>query len=178
MVLKKLSGEERRGQVLAWLKASGEPVTGADLAKRANVSRQVIVQDIALLKARNEPIVATPQGYFYLHAETEPKVKRVIACRHGEERMEEELNILVDHGVKVVDVIVDHPVYGEIRGSLMLASREDVRQFIKNMRQTDAPLLSALTDGVHLHTLEAPAETNLRKACAALEKAGILLSRS
>lgn len=172
---KKLMGEERRKEILTLLKQTTAPMTGGDLAQLANVSRQVIVQDIALLKARNEPILATPQGYIYMHSAKEKAVKRVIACCHTIEQTEEELNILVDHGVKVLDVMVEHPTYGELRGSLMLQTREDVRQFLNKIKETDATLLSSLTGGVHLHTVEAPTEQMLKKACQALSDIGILL---
>ncbi|CAM5389150.1 hypothetical protein LSPH24S_01338 [Lysinibacillus sphaericus] len=65
--MKKMLGEERRLQLLELLKKSNTPITGTDFAKFANVSRQVIVNDMTLLKARNEPIIATSQGYIYMH---------------------------------------------------------------------------------------------------------------
>jgi len=77
-------------------------------------------------------------------------------------------------GVRVVDVIVDHPVYGEIRGMLMLDSRDDLREWLEGMRQKQAHLLSELTDGIHLHTVEAPRPDLLQRARAALRRLGIL----
>lgn len=176
MTQEKMRGEQRREDIIRFLRDASQPVTGSDLADRAQVSRQVIVQDMALLKARDEPILATPRGYVYQSSESQPShVSRVIACRHRFEQTEEELNILVDHGVHVRDVIVEHPFYGELKGSLMLRSREDVRQFIEKLEQSGASLLASLTDGVHLHTLEAPSPIYLEKACKALEEADILL---
>lgn len=112
----KLTGAERRQQLLAWLKESEAPLTGSELAKRASVSRQVIVQDISLLKAKNEPIIATSQGYMYLRSALGKKqpVQRIIACDHEPEKTEEELNLIVDFGVTVKDVTIEHPVYGDL----------------------------------------------------------------
>ncbi|GAB6933920.1 transcription repressor NadR [Calditerricola satsumensis] len=172
---RKLSGEARRSAIVALLKTASGPVTGAELAEKTGVSRQVIVQDIALLKARNAPIVATPQGYLWLEAPNPPLVTRVVACRHTPDETERELLLLVDHGVKVVDVIVEHPIYGELRGTLMIQSREDVRRFIEKMRAERATLLSSLTGGLHLHTLQAPDPSRLDRACQALKEAGILV---
>lgn len=175
MKRRKLLGEERRKYVLYVLKQATEPLTGAHLAKKVNVSRQVIVQDIALLKAKNEPIVATPQGYVYMSESPVQVKKRVIACQHEPEETEKELTILVDYGVNVLDVIVEHAFYGELKGSLMLKSRFDVQKFLQKIEQTNARLLSELTGGVHLHTIEGQSETQLDEACRALEEEGILL---
>jgi uncharacterized protein len=174
----KLLGEERRKQILQWLKETSEPITGGILAERTNVSRQAIVQDISLLKAKNEPIVATSQGYVYLNNNgLTNRKKRVIASCHKPDRTEEELILLVDNGVTVLDVIVEHPVYGEITASLMLRNRRDVLHFMQKINETNAVLLSALTEGVHLHTLEAESEEQLDEACGLLAKKGFLLSK-
>lgn len=172
---KKLS-EDRRNFILDWLKTSNEPLTGQAIAIKMNVSRQVIVQDISLLKAKDEPIIATAQGYIYLHEkQSNYPFKRIIASRHTPTKTEQELNILVDLGVFIRDVIVEHPIYGELTASLMLKNRRDVQQFIKKMEQTSASYLLDLTDGTHLHTIEAETEKQLEEACAALEKAGFIL---
>src|SRR5262249_10404226 len=108
--------------------------------------------------------------------EDRPSAHRaIIACQHGPERTQEELNVLVDHGVKVLDVIVEHPLYGELRGSLMIESRTDVTDFIRRWRKAGATLLSALTGGVHLHTIEASRPTMIALAKAELAAKGILL---
>ncbi|PJN91881.1 HTH domain-containing protein, partial [Bacillus sp. mrc49] len=84
MERKKLLGEERRTKLLHILQTSPEPVTGSELSQMTNVSRQVIVGDITLLKARNEPIIATSQGYMFLPTESTKKPERIIACRSEE----------------------------------------------------------------------------------------------
>jgi transcriptional regulator of NAD metabolism len=172
----KMNGEERRKSILQWLKESTEPITGSVFADRTNVSRQVIVQDISLLKAKNEPIIATAQGYYFIHQSDDQKARRVIACCHTPEQTEDELNIMVDQGVTVLDVIVEHPIYGEIKASLMLSCRRDVSHFLRQIEETNAYLLSQLTDGIHLHTIEADTVEQLDEACEELDQAGYLLS--
>ncbi|MBD8007575.1 transcription repressor NadR [Bacillus norwichensis] len=171
---KKLLGEERREWLLNYLKNSSGPVTGTALAKKSNVSRQVIVGDMTLLKARNEPIIATSQGYLYMRAGSQSLVERIIACQHSPSQAEQELNIIVDHGVTVKNVIVEHPVYGDLTASIMVSNRKDVQAFLKNIRHTKASLLSELTSGLHLHTLTAPDEQMILNAKKALNEAGIL----
>lgn len=174
----RFSGQQRRQWILDTLKTAASPVTGTELAKKANVSRQVIVQDIALLRAAQAPILATPQGYLYYEnpaSQQETPFSRVIACKHRLEETELELNTMVDHGLHILDVIVEHPIYGELRGSLMIKSRRDVQHFLKNIRRSGASLLSSLTGGVHLHTVAAESEARIDEACAALARHGILL---
>jgi transcriptional regulator of NAD metabolism len=110
-----------------------------------------------VLRAAGVEILATPRGYLLPRAH--PAHRALVAVRHTPEQTEDELTLLVDLGVKVVDVIVEHPIYGELRGSLHVASREDVRQFMEAVRRTGARLLSELTEGLHLHTLEAEARS-------------------
>ncbi|MCH1625710.1 transcription repressor NadR [Fredinandcohnia quinoae] len=173
---KKLLGEKRRESIIKWLKESPTPIIGEELSKKANVSRQVIVQDISLLKARNEPIVATSQGYIYLQNQAKNELfTRMIPCIHRPEDAMRELQILVDNGVLVKDVIVEHPVYGEISASLMISSRLEVNRFIEQISTTKASYLSQLTEGVHLHTIEADTIEKLDAACEALDAANFLL---
>lgn len=172
---KKLLGEERRTKVLQLLQQATDPLTGTDLAKVANVSRQVIVNDITLLKARNEPILATSQGYLYL-AEAKPDIAtRVIACKHTPEQAQEELFAIVDCGVTVKDVCVEHSVYGEITAAIHVSNRLEVSRFIAKVEEANASYLSNLTGGVHLHTLQAPSEDMLDCAEQALRAKGMLI---
>jgi len=166
--------ELRRRGILAWMRNHGEPIRGGELAKRFRVSRQCLVQDVAILRAGGEEIEATPRGY-HLPAGVRQMHRAILACRHAPERTEEELNILVDHGVKVVDVIVEHPVYGELRGSLMIESRADVQDFLVQVRSSHASYLSSLTGGVHLHTVEASRAELILRAKAQLRTRGFLL---
>ncbi len=174
---KKVLGEDRRELIMQWLLEEDQPITGALLATKMNVSRQVIVQDISILKARNNPILATSQGYIYLKDQHKSEIySKIIACMHLPEQTEAELNIIVDHGGIVKDVIVEHPVYGDLTAALMIKNRRDVQEFITKMASTKASLLSTLTDGVHLHTIEANKAEILEDITKALAKAGYLLS--
>lgn len=173
--MKKLLGEERRLELLSLLKNAKQPVTGTDLAKHTNVSRQVIVNDMNLLKARNEPIMATSQGYIYMHNMQQTRIERKIVCLHTPEQAKDELFILVDCGVTVENVIVEHPVYGEITASIMVSNRIEVEQFVKRVNETKAHYLSALTDGTHLHVISAVSEDNLNLAEAKLRESGFLV---
>ena len=174
---KKLLGEERRSMLLELLKTSRQPLTGSELAARANVSRQVIVSDITLLKARNEPILATSQGYIYFASSPLTGAERIIACCHSPEQTEKELQILVDHGVTIKDVRIEHPVYGDLTASIMVSNRSELAQFLKRIRTTNAGYLSELTEGIHLHTIAAASEKILDEAEAALKAANFLISQ-
>lgn len=173
---KKILGEERRALILQWLMDSPTPLTGSELAAQTNVSRQVIVGDITLLKAKNEPIIATSQGYLYLNqGNAHTSFERTIACRHKPEDTERELNLLVDHGVLVKDVKIEHAVYGDLTASIMVSNRQEVKQFLENIKQTKASLLSELTEGIHIHTISASSTQVLDKAEAALKAEGFLI---
>jgi uncharacterized protein len=175
---KKILGEERRSLILQQLKDSPIPLTGSELANRTNVSRQVIVGDITLLKAKNEPIIATSQGYIYLKQQNDVhSFERIIASKHVPEDTEKELNLLVDHGVLVKDVKIEHPVYGDLTASIMVSNRREVQQFMANIQTTGAALLSELTDGIHLHTITASSPQVLDQAEAALKSEGFLIEQ-
>lgn len=173
----KMPGSERRQVLVDTLKAATKPMTGKELGEMTNVSRQVIVGDITLLKAKNEPIIATSQGYIYMHTQTTPeKIEKVIVCQHQPEQTEEELNILVDNGVTVKDVKIEHPVYGDLSASIMVANRNEVQEFMKKINEAKAVYLSKLAEeGIHLHTILADNEGQINNAEDALRKAGILV---
>jgi transcriptional regulator of NAD metabolism len=156
------------------MRAHGSPIRGGEMAEHFRVSRQCLVQDIAILRASGEEILATPRGYC-LPMGSRRAHRAILACRHEPERTEEELQILVDYGVKILDVIVEHPRYGELRGSLMIESRADVQDFLSQVRTSKAALLSSLTGGVHLHTVEASRMDLITQAKARLRARGFLL---
>ncbi|MBO1004035.1 transcription repressor NadR [Pseudogracilibacillus auburnensis] len=170
-----MSGTERRDFIIGLLKKTKQPITGQELANQTNVSRQVIVTDVALLKTSNEPIIATNQGYLYLQQQSPNHLhRRIIICNHTPDQTKMELDMIVDCGVTVLDVIVEHSIYGELTGSLMINSRADVNQFVTALSNYEATLLSVLTNGIHLHTLEADSMEKIDAACKALAEAGIL----
>lgn len=168
-----MEAASRRQAILDRLRMADRPVSASALAAGLNVSRQIIVGDIALLRAGGAEISATPRGYVLPRATD--GITRTIACRHTLAQTGQELDILVDNGCTVLDVIVEHPVYGQLTGQLQISSRYDVEQFLARIRGSDAAPLSMLTGGLHLHTLCCPNEDAYTRACAALKAAGLLL---
>ncbi|WP_295585438.1 transcription repressor NadR [uncultured Oscillibacter sp.] len=168
-----MRAEQRRQAIREILHQSRQPISATALAGRFSVSRQIIVGDIALLRAAGDAISATPRGYVVLPESS--GLVRQVACQHTAAEMEAELNAMVDEGCTVRDVIVEHPVYGQLTGSLQLASRHDVRQFLDRCAISDARPLSDLTGGIHLHTLSCPDEAALERVRAALRAQGVLL---
>ncbi len=171
-----MDGAKRRSAVAERLKKAEEPVSAAALAKEFSVSRQIIVGDVALLRAGGAAITATPRGYVLDTRAAGEKL--TIACRHRAEDMERELDLMVDNGCTVLDVIVEHPVYGQLTGPLRLSSRYDVRQFIARCREHSAAPLSLLTEGIHLHTLICPDRDACGRVRKALREQGFLLEVS
>ncbi|HWR38304.1 MAG TPA: transcription repressor NadR [Patescibacteria group bacterium] len=170
-----MDGKERREVLLKRLAAATGPLTGTALARELSVSRQVIVGDIAILRAAGTEVYATPQGYLLPGMQMADVVRGTFACCHGRDRIGEELNIVVDNGGKLLDVIVEHPVYGEIRAQLMLSSRREVAEFLEQLAVCQAEPLYTVTGGIHLHTVEAPSMQVLEKICQELRQAGVLL---
>jgi len=171
-----MNSEERRREIVKVLKEAGEPVTGSALASRLGVSRQVVVQDVALLRARGQKILATPRGYAVLEGEpARGGLIKLVAVRHSRPETKDELYTMVDSGSEVIDVIVDHPLYGQLTGQLSLRSRSDVDAFIEAMEGSGAGLLSSLTGGVHLHTVRVPDLETFNRLEDALRKKGFLL---
>ena len=166
-----MDAQERRRKILEELSRADGPLSASSLARQLGVSRQIVVGDVALLRAGGEAVIATPRGY--LLQREEPGLIRRIACRHTAGEMEEELTIMVDNGCTVEDVLVEHPVYGQLIGALHLKNRYDVSQFIQ--RSQGAAPLSLLTDGIHLHTLRCPDEAAFQRVLQALDRQGFLV---
>lgn len=160
----------RRDDILILLRQASAPLSASTLAGQLGVSRQVIVGDIALLRAAGHTITPTPKGY--LLSQSTALHSCQIACQHCPEDTATELTILVDQGCTVEDVTVEHPVYGQLTGQLQLQNRYDVSQFIA--RSTGVPPLAILTDGIHLHTISAPDPDALQRAKTLLQEAGFL----
>lgn len=165
-----MRGEERRSALMDILRASVGPVSATALAEHLGVSRQIIVGDVALLRAGGENIAATPRGYICTRETC--ALRRTVACSHSAEQTGDELRIFVDNGCTVVDVIVEHPVYGQLVGALDLRSRYDVEEFLR--RSAGAAPLSSLTEGLHLHTLLCPDDAALARVKKQLREKGFL----
>ena len=165
--------QERRICIEKDLKLSREPVSAATLARQYGVSRQVIVGDIALLRASGCQIQATPRGYVFANGQ-QTGITATIACRHSKEQMKKELYLVTDLGGSLLDVIVEHPIYGQLVGQLHMHSRYDADQFLRAVNNKNAQLLSRVTDGIHLHTILCPDQATLQRIITALDEAGIL----
>ena len=167
-----MNAAQRREVILKRLSEADAPVSASVLAAQLGVSRQIVVGDVALLRAGGEQIDATPRGYV-LTGEKQSGYTGLLACRHDGTGTRDELNAMVDCGCTVVDVIVEHPVYGQLTAPLHLSSRLDVDQFMKRM--DGAAPLSQLTGGVHLHTLSCPDETAYEHLLQLLRQRGFLV---
>lgn len=170
-----MNAEERRKGILEKLEGEDHPIKGTTLAAHFNVSRQVIVQDMAILRAQGNEVVATPQGYFLMKHREDQLIKTLISKHHGYEEMEEELEIMVDHGARIIDVIVEHPLYGEIRSVLDINHKKDLRDFMERVREVKAEPLATLTSGVHIHTIEISDENSYEQMKKALADKGYLV---
>ncbi len=169
-----VTGEARRKKIVEILQNAEEAVSGTELAKLLDVSRQVIVQDIALLRAVNRDILSTTKGYL-LYSKEEKAVHRCFLVKHTDEQIEDELCTIVDFGGKVLDVIIMHEIYGEISTDLILKNRQEVYEFVQSLKGKKTLPLKELTGGIHLHTVEAESETTLDIIEAKLKEKGFLV---
>lgn len=169
-----MNSKERKIYILNLLQNSSVPLKGQDIAEGLGVTRQVIVKDIALLRAEGKNIIATPEGYMFLSKEFN-KIRRVIAVCHSTENIEDELKVIVSYGGIIEDVIIEHPLYGELRAMLMLKNLYDVKKFMEKFLEYKAEPLSALTGGVHLHTIVVEDEDTVKKIIDELKKKNYLL---
>ncbi len=169
-----MEGDSRRDKIIAMLNQAPEPLSGAALAKQLKVSRQVIVQDIALLRAYDKNILSTNKGYILYQPETKAVYKRTVSVMHTDGQMQDELYAIVDCGAHVLDVVVEHEVYGQITVDLFLRSRTDVDEFIEKIAKSKAQPLKTLTNGAHFHTGEADSEDVLARVERQLDARGYL----
>ena len=167
-----MNSTERRQAILQALRETEGPLSAAALAGRLSVSRQIIVGDVALLRAAGEDITATARGYVLGRA---AGGRHTVVCRHTPEGMERELKLMVDYGCTVEDVVVEHSVYGQLTGRLDLSSRYDVDEFIRKVKEGGDHPLSDLTGGIHLHTLRCPNEEAFQSLLTALRNEGFLV---
>ncbi len=170
-----MSGKERREKMLEILRQSKTPVSGKDLAQTFGVSRQVVVQDIALLRAQNLEITATNTGYVLAKAEkAQGKNTRVFKVSHSSEQTREELELIINYGGVVEDVFIYHKVYGVLRGDLHISNPEDIEKFMEELQSGKSSLLMNVTSGYHYHTVSAPTEILLDLIQEKLQERGFL----
>ncbi len=139
-----IEGEARRKQIMQTLANTEKPVSASKFAKTFGVSRQIIVGDIALLRAAGKSIVATARGYILETEETNTGHISKIAVQHGKDQTEEELRLIVENGGEIIDVIVEHPLYGELTGTLHIKTPQDIDSFMRRYQKSNATLLSEL----------------------------------
>lgn len=171
-----LDGAARRAAIMEYLNNKTTPVSGTEIAKQFGVSRQIIVQDVALLRAENRNILSTNKGYVLFH----PQDKRngctaVIMVRHTAEQTIEEMQSIVDFGGSMLDVSVDHDLYGQIRCDLVINDIQDAEDFCNKLRQSTSRPLKELTEDYHYHTIKAPSEKALGLIKQELRDKGFLM---
>lgn len=170
-----MESKERRKLIEEMLKCSNIPQKGHILSEKLGVTRQIIVKDIAMLRAEGKNIIATPEGYIMPNYEKN-HIRKVIAVSHTPNDIEDELMSIVKFGGTVEDVIVEHALYGEIRGMLMIKSYYDVQNFIKRINEYKAEPLLVLTGGVHLHTVVCENDECMKNILNELKSKGYLIN--
>lgn len=168
-----MNAEERRELIKNKLKNNEGPIVARNLASSFDVSRQVIVGDIALLRAAGVDIHSTPKGYVMRKAQKEGVTTQLV-FNHLPEETKEELYTIVDNGGEVIDVLVEHPIYGIISGELNVSNRVEADEFLDKVKEYDNVLLSNLTEGIHTHTIYAKNESLLRRIEEVLSEKGFL----
>ncbi len=171
-----MTGEERRSRILQLLQSQDFPLSGTALANEFHVSRQIIVQDIALMRAESHDILSTNRGYLYRREEhSSPQPKRVFFVRHSNEQVLEEFLTITELGGKILDVVVEHELYGQIRVDLMIENDRDAREFYDKLICSRDNPLKILTDDCHYHTVAAPSEKLLDLIAQEMDNKGYLL---
>ena len=167
-----MHGSERREQIIRQIQESKAPVSGTKLASLYSVSRQVIVQDIALIRAAGYEIISTNRGYILNQPKT---VCRIFKVQHTDEQLEEELNTIVDLGGGVDNVMIHHRVYGKMEAELALSSRRKVGAFMEDIRSGKSSPLKNITSNYHYHKVSADSEETLDLIEQELREKGFLV---
>lgn len=167
-----MSGEERRTSILNIICNSKTPISGGKLSKELNVSRQIIVSDIALLRASGYDIISTNRGYVINNPSG---ISSIIKVNHTDEQIEDELNTIVDLGGTVVDVFVNHKVYGLISANLNIRSRRNVMEFINGIKSGKSTPLKNITSNYHYHTITAESNDIIELIKEELNNKGYLI---
>ena len=170
-----LTGENRRSEILCLLKEHGAPLSGTALSKAMGVSRQVIVQDIALIRAENHNILSTNKGYVFRMTDSNAsQPKRVLFVKHTTDEVLDEFLTVLELGGTILDVAVEHEIYGQIRVDLLIETPQDARDFVRKLQDCRDNPLKVLTDDCHFHTIAAPSEKLLDLIQQELKQKGYL----
>ncbi len=169
-----MTAPERRNAILSALVTAGSPLTASSLASMFDVSRQIIVGDISILRAGGHYIEATSRGYIMGDDRATFPFVGTIVCKHDASGVATELNAIVDCGATCIDVTIDHAVYGELTGKLDISTKFDVRLFAERMSGEDRPL-STLSGGLHMHRIGCQNAETFGKVCESLRNLGLLV---
>ncbi len=169
-----MNAEQRRNLIIEKLEKLTVPVCATSLAEDFGVTRQIIVADIALLRASGFAIRAEHKGYVLDKPDTSAMTKK-IAVKHNKDSVTDELYAIVDNGGKVLDVIVEHSVYDKISAELNISSRYDADRFVEKINLTGASPLSLLTHGLHIHTVAVENEESFNRIKDKLTELGIFI---
>lgn len=164
---------QRRNEILKLLHQAEKPVAARALASQFGVSRQVIVQDMAVIRASTPGILSTTKGYV-LQQDKDIACTREFKVRHGQEQAAEELNLIVDCGGRVKNISISHRVYGRVSAEMDIRSRQDVCEFVETLKNSRSTVLSSATSGYHYHLIEAENEERLNLIEKQLKDAGFL----
>ena len=167
-----MTGSERRAAIIKQIQKSSKPVSGSLLAKSFNVSRQIIVQDIALIRAKGYDIISTNRGYILNIPQS---VRRVFKVQHTDEELTDELYAIVDLGGCVENVMVNHKVYGHIEAKLNIGSRRNAYEFMNDIKSGKSSPLKNITSNYHYHTVSADSEETLDLIENELRRMGFLI---
>ena len=148
-----------------------EPVAARKLASQFGVSRQVIVQDMAVIRAATPGILSTTRGYVI---QQDSSCVREFKVRHESDQTAEEMNLIVDCGGRICNISISHRVYGRVSAEMDIRSRQDVNEFITALNNSNSSALSNATSGYHYHLVEAASEERLDLIEEQLKKAGLL----
>ncbi|AAO34740.1 transcription repressor NadR [Clostridium tetani] len=165
---------DRRDYIQKTLMSSESAIKGQDFADKLGVTRQIIVKDIAILRASGADIVATPEGYIMNKKDKNLNFK-IIALSHDRYEIEDELKTIVKYGGVIRDVIVEHQLYGEIKAVLMVKTIDDVEKFVKKFNEYKAEPLLKLTNGLHIHTILTETKEQMDNIIYELDKKGYLI---
>ena len=160
-----MRAEERRKQIINLLTAGREPISGSTLSEKLNASRQIIVQDVAVLKASGYEILSTNRGYVLNKT---PLHERVFKLKHTSDQTEDELSLIVKEGGSVIDVFVWHKAYGKIKADIHIFTEADAVNYSHLIKSGKSTELMNVTSGYHYHTVRADSEEVLDKIEAVL----------
>ena len=171
-----MHSDERRREILRILTETTEPISASAFAEKFGVTRQIIVKDIALLRAEKSNIISTAKGYLISKSENSGCRRTIYEC-HTAEEIEDELITVVDLGGKVLTTAIEHPFYGTMGETLNIKSRKDIKNFLERLRTTNSEPLLKLTAGKHIHIIEAEDEESLDEIIEALKEKGYYMEK-